>query len=157
VRHRNFPFLSVTVMAAFLSLASGPLAFGQQTTRAEVVFWHARSPLRLHVVWVENNYSVKLNGDEILSNEPGDFGAVDEWVKLDPILKVGENTPTFYGVHRPTATHRADSWRFDVFLEGTGTGPWSALKDYSAKGSDTRGSSVPDLQHKLTLKIAVSE
>ena len=106
---------------------------------------------------MENSYSAVLNGKEILTSEPGDFGSVDEWVKLDPILKVGENTLTFSGSHGVTAGHDSRSWRFDVVLESTATGRWSALKDYSATGQDSPGKAGSGLQYKLTLKITVSE
>jgi hypothetical protein len=155
MRHRTV--LLTVLMAALLSLAAGPRAFGQETARSEVVFWHAGSPLRLRVTWVESSYSVVLNGTDILTSEPGDFGNVDEWVKLDPILKVGENTLTFLGAHGATKGNNAHSWRFDVFLDSTATGRWSALKDYSATGQDSPGTTSPGLQYKLTLKITVSE
>jgi hypothetical protein len=154
---RIIKLLFTASLAAFLSLAVGPRAFGQQTSRTEVVFWHAGSPLRLHVTWVENSYSVALNGTEILTSEPGDFGSVDEWVKLDPILKVGDNRLTFLGTHGATPGHDSRSSRFDVFLESTATGRWSALKDYSATGQDSPGKASPGLQYKLILKITVSE
>ena len=157
MRRRSFKMVVAACVAAIASLAVGPVAFGQETEKTEVLFWHAGSPLRLHVTWAENSYSVALNGKEIMASEPSSSGSVDEWVKLDPVLKVGENTLTFSGFHSVTAGHGSRSWRFDVVLESTATGRWSALKDYSATGQDSPGKATSGLQYKLTLKITVSE
>ena len=156
MRRRILKALFAVSIAAVVSLASGPRAFGQDA-KTEVMFWHAGSPLRLRVTWVESSYSVVLNGTDILASEPGDFGNVDEWVKLDPVLKVGENTLTFLGTHGATASHNTHSWRFDVFLESQATGRWSALKDFSATGQDSPGTASPGLQYKLTVKMTISE
>ena len=144
-------------VTAFLCLAGGSLAFAQQNERTEVMYWHAGSPLRLHVTWAENGFAAQLNGKEILASQPGVSGSVDEWVKLDPILKVGENTLTFSGLHDASASKGSRAWRYDVFIESTATGRWTALKDFSAKGTDAAVSAPRGLQYKLTVKITISE
>ncbi|MGA2379073.1 MAG: hypothetical protein ABSG85_07155 [Spirochaetia bacterium] len=158
MRLRRFTkFLLFAVVAMMMSLAAGPLIFGQQVVKTEVLYWHAGSPLRLRVTWVDNSYSLDLDGKEILTSQPGDLAGVDEWVRLDPILKVGENTLTFLGVKAPPPTRDPNSWRFDVLLESTATGGWSVLKDYSAKNPDYPGTAPSGLQYKLTVKITVRE
>jgi hypothetical protein len=155
--HRVSWSLLAAACTAFLCLAGGPLAFGQQNERTEVMYWHAGSPLRLRVTWAENSFVAELNGKEILASQPGVSGSVDEWVKLDPILKVGENTLTFAGLHEASASKSSHAWRFDVSIESTATGRWTALKDFSAKGPDATAPSPRGLQYKLTVKITVSE
>ena len=102
--HRVSRSLLASAVTAFLCLAGGSLAFGQLNERTEVMYWHAGSPLRFHVTWAENSFAAELNGKEILASQPGESGGVDEWVKLEPILKVGENTLTFSGLHEASAS-----------------------------------------------------
>jgi hypothetical protein len=153
VSQRISRFQRIGVVVAFLTLAAGAVAFGQQNTRTEVMYWHAGSPLRLRVTWIEGSFSTDLNGQEILASQPGENGQVDEWAKLDPLFKVGGNTLTFSGAGGADS----HSWRFDVVLESMATGRWAPLKDYTAKGPDAPGSSPHSVQYKVTVTITVSE